>query len=470
MAASTQATTQEKSGSKGRRSLFPWLKRCLPCTTKPRKVEYGSKDSDFDGLIPGEPAANGGLASVSLPALLRPHGTDVARYEVGDPTLQKFRSQVGSLGFDSPSSHDLTKSSSFPTLNSNGSLQRPPRLSDFFGKYVGTPSRLESVDSFVIDDEEFEEDSAWHSAHDTFSPEEGDTSSSDGASEINEDEMVARKGRGFRSNACASFWDDAEIEGKVRVRGPDYLRDKLKLPSGPPPLEVVGMDMFTSVDAVLDIGALPQSMLGQWRELVSEDGQPDKAKFWLVLNVILPGLNASEPVLHIVTYYRPRPDQGWCHPNELLDQGSAPPHVRLLCKLLDPATSNEKRDAVVKFIANVIEAPRLVRWAFGRQVVVKAARLGGLQYVSGHHYFQVNVDARQGSLADLLGRIGMPAAKHIVVDMMMVLEGQEESELPEGVLLGVRHRKMDLARAVSLSRGGDRAPGGGMSEPPCGEC
>lgn len=70
--------------------------------------------------------------------------------------------------------------------------------------------------------------------------------------------------------------------------------------------------------------------------------------------------------------------------------------------------------------------------------------------LQGPGYFELDVNIASSSVAAGVVRLAAGYAKTLVVDLALVIQGEEENELPERVVAAWRIREMDLAMAKKL--------------------
>ncbi|CAM9697826.1 unnamed protein product [Discosporangium mesarthrocarpum] len=107
------------------------------------------------------------------------------------------------------------------------------------------------------------------------------------------------------------------------------------------------------------------------------------------------------------------------------------------------ALLNDLHDNQLKLVAAVLAGPDLVK----RAVQPNACLLGqkaNLQFFHGEHYLEVDIDLGSSVDTSQLASLCRVHAKHLVVDLGLVLQGGEEGEPPEILLGALRLNHFDL--------------------------
>ncbi|XP_058727574.1 protein ENHANCED DISEASE RESISTANCE 2-like isoform X1 [Vicia villosa] len=223
-----------------------------------------------------------------------------------------------------------------------------------------------------------------------------------------------RKGNDDNDTNC---WTTPSGEG-FKIRGKNYLKDNSKVVGGDPLLKLVAIDWLT-VDKPLDKVALHGKSMVQ-----SEAGK--KLPFILVFNLQIP----AKPNYSLVLYYASeRP----------INKDS------LLAKFLDG--DDMFRDSRFKLIPSIVEG----YWMVKRAVGTKACLLGkavNCKYFKQDNFLEIDVDIGSSSVARSVVGLVLGYVTSLVVDLAILIEAKEESELPEYVLGTVRLNRVRLESAV----------------------
>lgn len=221
-----------------------------------------------------------------------------------------------------------------------------------------------------------------------------------------------------------SMWAEPD-PSLFRVRGPNYLVDKKKIPSTQSPFHLVGVDLlsFESAKDRYNLSSLPDSVAS---------GNPNK--FTFVVNLIIPG---PENV-GMVFYFQPLRDN-W------FEDGSA--FSELLNDFIDG--DDAFRNSRFKLIPTVVEGSFIIRQSVGSKPALLGNKLQ-CPYYRGDNYFEVDIDISSNSVANTVVGMVQGVTKSLVVDMAFLIEAQSEEELPETILGAVRmqHVSLDNPRRV----------------------
>lgn len=216
----------------------------------------------------------------------------------------------------------------------------------------------------------------------------------------------------------SSCWTDPGGEDFM-VRGKTYPSDCIKVSGGEPLLKLLAVDWLQS-ESRIDFVARHSKYLVQ-----SEAGK--KLPFILVINLQVP----AKPNYSMIFYFgAERP----------ISKGS------LLDSFVDG--SDTYRDSRFKLI------PRIVKgyWFVKKAVGTKACLLGqavNCRYLRQDNFLEIDVDIGSSSVARSIIGLVLKHVTSLVVDMAVLIEGREESELPEYLLGSTRVIQVELDSAVS---------------------
>ncbi|GAB5363743.1 hypothetical protein AAMO2058_000909600 [Amorphochlora amoebiformis] len=219
-------------------------------------------------------------------------------------------------------------------------------------------------------------------------------------------------------------WSACTAE-KFKLRSKTYLKNKKKLPSGSSVFRIVHCDIFKVKDKVLSNIAEHES---GWLQ-INKDRLP-KGAIVLIINLQFRSLKG-----HILSYH-------------LLEGGLGAvtnPGLRTLLERM-MTKGDEWRDERIKMIPRIVEAPYLVRMGVAQRPVIIGKKVK-TKYILGEGYIEIdcNVDSSSVSVAAI--KLAHSWSTRIVCEIVWLLEGQSESELPERVLAGVRLDKIAFSKA-----------------------
>ena len=219
-----------------------------------------------------------------------------------------------------------------------------------------------------------------------------------------------------------------------RVRGKTYKQDREKINAGPSIGRLVAVDILLADEAVYSgVSTHPNEriQLGLQREkALKEKGLPsDMPPFVFVVNIVLPG----PPVYHGVFYF--------AVDNRSTIDGTDGSASSKLCSQFLFGDDDKFRDKTFKLIPQIVEGNFLVRKAVGSTPAIMGTKLKQL-YVRSDRFFEVVLDCGSSSVASGVIRVVLPYSVHLTVDMGFLLEGNDESTLPERIFGCVRMKSV----------------------------
>ncbi|GBG24203.1 Protein ENHANCED DISEASE RESISTANCE 2 [Hondaea fermentalgiana] len=224
-------------------------------------------------------------------------------------------------------------------------------------------------------------------------------------------------------------WEDTPLEKEpLKVRGANYLKDKVKQKSGAAAFRVVAVDLFETEGRVTHIASRPDNLV---HRLVKEAGFP----FIFMVHFTLPG----PPFYSLVVYFAAQEKD--------LNVGN--PFGDLLNKFLN-SESSEFRDNCFKLIPRVVEGNFFVSKAVGTTPAILGKKLDQEYYGDGETYFELVVDVGSSAVAGSILGVVKGYAASISIDLAFLLEGQEAQYLPERILGSIRLIKPDMDMCVKL--------------------
>lgn len=222
------------------------------------------------------------------------------------------------------------------------------------------------------------------------------------------------RGMGETDTNC---WTTPSGQGFM-IRGKTYLKDHSKIVGGDPLLKLIAVDWFKA-DCNIDKVALHPKCLIQ-----SEAGK--QLPFILIINLEIP----AKPNYSLILYYaaeRPVNKQS------------------LLGRFVDG--TDMFRDARFKLIPSIVEG----YWMVKRAVGTKACLLGKsvtCKYLREDNFLEIDVDIGSSSVARSIISLVLGYVTGIVVDLAILIEAKEETELPEYILGTVRLNRVRPDTAV----------------------
>ncbi|CAL1404696.1 unnamed protein product [Linum trigynum] len=236
---------------------------------------------------------------------------------------------------------------------------------------------------------------------------------------------------------CANGW--ASPPGsKFMVRGPEYLKTKVKIPAGDYLLKPIGFDWIKGPTKISEILKDPTTRV---RRALDEAfpqsdaiGNPNsnhnqKQPFVWAFNLQVPSKDNYSAVAYFASF-------------DPVPEGS------LMDKFLkgDDAFRNSR----LKLIANIVKGPWIVRKAVGDQAVCLIGKALNCKYTVGERFMEVDVDIGSSVVANAIVHLAYGYITLLTVDIGFVIEGLTESELPEQLLGAFRFSELDPGSASML--------------------
>lgn len=234
------------------------------------------------------------------------------------------------------------------------------------------------------------------------------------------------------ASTATNCWSDVDAT-TMKVRGPNYLEDKVKV-SAPGAYTLLGVDMVKSDELsehIVRRSDNPANVL-----LRACQARGEIAPFLFVVNFIMPWG-------HFIAYWSP------------LGAAKTPgsPYIgdvkfdRLMAAFLHG--DEEYRNSRFKFVPRVVEG----HWAVKKSVGEKPAMIGKKithHYYKGDGYFEVDVDIQSSKIAKGILMMVQRYVKQVTIDLAFLFEGQAHEELPERLLGGLRFHCLDPDSAPKL--------------------
>jgi len=231
------------------------------------------------------------------------------------------------------------------------------------------------------------------------------------------------------------FWSCPGDAG-FRLRGANYLKDRVKAPAAAPEFELCAVELFES--------GSPDDKENVAARLPAVVEDPDH--FFYVANLLLPG----PPHLCLAVVFR--------SPEGYDPRRSQRPFDVSLDKYANGSESD--RNDTFKLIPRVVEGSWIVQKAVGSQPCLLGRKLRQAYY-RGDNYIETDIDIASSSVAAAVVRLVAAATKTVVVDLAFMCEGQTAATLPEALIGTVRLNRIDLGVTQPLPEVVARPPGQG---------
>lgn len=229
-----------------------------------------------------------------------------------------------------------------------------------------------------------------------------------------------------------------------KVRGPNYLKDKKKVPSGDYLLPCRGCDLFLADDTPADLGCHGSLLGGKLRDVPT-----------FIVSHRLPWgvfLSYHEIPAHFLPFLRRGHGHG--------DLSSPLPSVenlsageRALCNFF--LADAEEKNEVLKIVPMVVDGP----WVVKRVVGGKPALVGQKLPIAYTYrppdgplaeYLEADLDIVSSAAARNVLAVVRSYTQVLTIDLGYVVQGNRAEELPEQMMLGLRLHGLDPLTAELL--------------------
>jgi hypothetical protein len=226
----------------------------------------------------------------------------------------------------------------------------------------------------------------------------------------------------------ANCWAEPDALA-FKIRGPDYLEDKVKISSSAA-YTLIGVDLYKCEALPEHIATRKDNFVTRLRENALK--LDEKPPFVFLVNFLLPWGA-------FVCYWSPGKSTATIG-NKSFD--------KLITDFING--TDEYRNQRWKFIPRMIEGNWGIKKTIGENTPVIISKRITHKYFKGEGYFEIDCDITSSKVAR--GILGMVQAyvNRVVLDMVVLIEGQAEDELPEKILGGVRFVKLDPESAPKL--------------------
>ena len=227
----------------------------------------------------------------------------------------------------------------------------------------------------------------------------------------------------------SNCWAEPD-SNSFRVRGKKYKTDGKKINAGPSLFRLVAVDIVEVEENIYT------GMCAHPSERVQQSlARGDLPPFIFAVNVALPG----PPCYHMMFYFA-------VDDISLIDGTSDNPFSKLARDFFF-SDSDEFRNKTFKLIPQVVEGNFIVRKAVGSTPCIMGTKIK-LVYIRDPspepRYFELILDIASDSVAKGVIRLCLGYAKSIVVDLAFLLEGTDESTLPERVMGCIRLKNAEF--------------------------
>ena len=217
------------------------------------------------------------------------------------------------------------------------------------------------------------------------------------------------------------WWDRGAIPGAYKVRGPNYLSDKVKIPSSVSAMEPLDMVLRFTKEPSRHVIADPAF-------LAQHANRPDRP-FLFVTNFVVAGWGQW------IAYWAPRRRKSSLEQrDEVFDR-----MLREYCEGTDEYRMNR-----LKIIPGLPRGSFLAKQVVGNTPAIVSNKLT-TTYHAGPNCFEVVVDVTSSSMASSVLKVIGPMGDSVDIELAFLLESQSQDELPERVLGGMAAHRPNLS-------------------------
>mmetsp|Transcript_12143 Transcript_12143/g.21343 ORF Transcript_12143/g.21343 Transcript_12143/m.21343 type:complete len:489 (-) Transcript_12143:225-1691(-) len=228
-------------------------------------------------------------------------------------------------------------------------------------------------------------------------------------------------------------WSEPSAETFL-IRGKDYMKDRVKVASLLAAFRLFAVDLVNTERPIHSaMCEHPEERIQRALARERETGTKELPEFVFAVNLCVPGsIN-----YHNVYYFGA--DRSCME--EIRNRTT--PFGRLMSKFLYE-DSNDFRNKTFKLIPRIVEGNYIVRKAVGSKPTILGRKIKQ-HYFRSERYMEVVVDIASDPIAQRVTKLCMGYLQTMVVDMMFLLEGTDETELPERVFGGARLSHVNFA-------------------------
>merc|ERR1719223_203054 len=230
---------------------------------------------------------------------------------------------------------------------------------------------------------------------------------------------------------------------EFRVRGKDYLTDRLKVTSGPFLFPLRGVDMFLSDCCPEHIARYKALLGGKLREIPT-----------FLINYRLPW--------GVLVCYHEIPSKFLPFLRHCYEPGSTVPSMegmspQEICTCRFLMESEKKKNRRLKIVPQVVKGPWIVKkTADGKPAIIGSKMPTQFFYsppnpdLGQAEYLELDLDIVASSAARGILAVAQRYTKTLTLDLGFVVQGNTNDELPEQMLLGTRIHGLDPVQALAL--------------------
>lgn len=272
--------------------------------------------------------------------------------------------------------------------------------------------------------------------------------------EEGEDDLVVRSPlprfpEGAELGSILNCWSEPPAE-LFNVRGAQYLADKKKVKSGSYLFNNRGMDLFLTDACPENVGRISSLLGGGLRDVPT-----------LIINFRLPWgvfLLYSEIAEQFVPYLKARYGDPSVNRKELEAKlETMSPSDRCTARFF--LAEDEQKNKVLKIIPSVVEGPWVAKSVIGGKPALIANKMP-TNYVYEPEavdkndkkaiYFEIDLDIVSSKTGRTILSVARTYTQDLTIDLGFVIQGNEEDELPEQMMMGTRLHGIDPINSPPL--------------------
>jgi len=228
------------------------------------------------------------------------------------------------------------------------------------------------------------------------------------------------------------------------VRGPNYLKDRIKIESADFLWPVRGIDLFLTDTCPENVGKVAGIMGGRLREVPTFI-----INFRLPWGVLLAYFEIPELYIPFIQAgHDPDFDESTLSTMNTMTSGQR-------CAARFCQSSSEKKDKVLKIVPGVADGPWVVKSVVGNKPAILGTKMP-VNYIYQKKedgkamYFEADLDIVSSSAARGILSMVRSYTNALTIDLGFVVQGNQKDELPEQMLCGMRLHGIDPINAPAF--------------------
>jgi len=213
-------------------------------------------------------------------------------------------------------------------------------------------------------------------------------------------------------------WDDVDPT-RMLIRGPDYLQDRCKVLSSTAMLRMVHLDLYTTQDMVVHYAASARA-----GNIVRSMREAGDRRFIFITNWLIP------PHQLVIVWAVPDDPEWLTSPEGVLFSRFR-------------GMDDDERNARLKLIPRIVEGPLMIKRALPEIPSIIGRKLP-ISYFVGEDYLEASINVVSSDIGRRLLHLQLGATRHFSLEVFLLIEGQQQDELPERILGGFSFYRVDM--------------------------